>query len=181
MQASGPDAGSPSLDLTELGRQLWAALVHAADELNMEFAELSVVNVEHRVWPDASLGIPEPGAAYVQMLTSGLVVTIQAGGRTVTVHTGPGPTARSRALSTEREFDEDSPAVASAMLNLATMTGLRFSDVELVGVQTEASASETDRSILTVTLAAGNRRYVWTGPASGPLELQAAPEGQPDG
>ena len=169
------------MDLTEFGRQLWAALVHATGELNMELAELNVANVEHRVWPDASLGIPEPGAAYVQVLTPGLAVRIQAGDRAAMVHTGPGPTARSQALSAERGFDEDSPVVASAMLNLAAMTGLRFSDVELVGVQTEACASETDRSILTVTLAAGSRRYVWAGPASGPLELQAEPTRQSEG
>lgn len=180
MQASIPETVPQPGSLTECGRQVWAALVHATATLDIELADVTIVNMERRLWPDASLGIPEPGVAYVQALTPGFVLQIQAGGRTFTVHTGPGPTAKLQGLPDATKFNEDSPVVASAMLNLATMAGLRFSDITLVDVRMEDSAADTNRPCLTVTLEAASRRYVWAGPETGPLELRTGPAGHPD-
>ena len=179
MNVSDPETTSQPVDPTEVGQQVTAALVHVIDELDIEIASVTIVNVEHKLWPDASLGIPEPGVAYVQTLTPGYVMQIQAGNRTLTVHTGPGPTAKLQGIPVTTEFNEDVPVVTSAMLNLATMTGLQFSDVKLVGVQTEPSPA-MDCSRLTITLEAAGRRYVWTGPEFGPLELLGQPAGQED-
>ena len=174
MQASTPETAPQTASLTECGRQVWAALVHATATLGIELADVTIVNMERRLWPDASLGIPEPGVAYVQARTPGFVMQMQAGDRTFTVHTGPGPTAKLQGAPAARELNEDSPVVASAMLNLATMAGLRFSDITLVDVRREDSA------YLTVTLEAASRRYVWAGPETGPLELRTGPTGHPD-
>jgi hypothetical protein len=179
MNASDPETTPQTVNPTEIGQQVAAALVHVTDAMDIELASMTIVNVEHRLWPDASLGIPEPGIAYVQALTPGYVMQIQAGDRTFTVHTGPGPTAKLQGIPVTTAFNEDVPVVASAMLNLATMTGLRFSDVKLVGVQTEPNPA-AGRSRLTVTLEAASRRYVWTGPETGPLELLGQPAGQED-
>lgn len=179
MNVSDPETTPQPVDPTEVGQQVAAALVHVIDELDIELASVTIVNVEPKLWPDASLGIPEPGVAYVQALTPGCVMQMQVGDRTFTVHTGPGPTAKLQGLPTATEFNEDVPVVASAMLNLATMTGLRFSDIKLVGVQTEPNPA-TDRSHLTVTLEAEGLRYVWTGPETGPLELLDQPAGPKD-
>ena len=179
MNVSDPETAPQPVDLTEIGQQVSAALVHVTGELDIELASVTIVNVEHKLWPDTSLGIPEPGVAYVQALTPGCVMQMQAGDRTFTVHTGPGPTAKLQGIPVATELNEDLPVVASAMLNLATMTGLRFTDVKLVGVQTEHNPA-TDGSRLTVTLEAASRRYVWTGPDTGPLELLGKPAGQRD-
>ncbi len=179
MNVSDPESASQSVDLTEVGQQVLAALVHVTEELDIELASVTIVKVEHKLWPDSSLGIPEPGVSYVQALTPGCIMQMQAGDRTLTVHTGPGPTAKLQGIPAAAEFNEDLPVVASAMLNLATMMGLRFSDVKLVGAQTEHNPA-TDRSRLTVTLEAASRRYVWTGPETGPLELLGKPAGQRD-
>lgn len=176
MSVSNPKSAPQSMDLTEVGQQVSAALVHVTEELDIELASVTIIKVEHKLWPDASLGIPEPGVAYVQALTSGCIMRMQAGDRTLTVHTGPGPTAKLQGIPTATEFNEDVPVVASAMLNLATMEGLRFSDVQLVGVQTEHNPA-MDCIRLTVTLEAAGRRYVWTGPETGPLELLGQPAG----
>ena len=176
MNVSDPETTHQPVDPTEVGQQVAAALVHITDELDIELASMTIVKVEPKLWPDASLGLPEPGVAYAQALTPGYVVQLQAGDRTFTVHTGPGPTAKLQGISAATEFNEDVPVVASAMLNLATMQGLRFSDVKLVGVQTESNPA-MDRSRLTVTLEAASRRYVWTGPETGPLELLDQPAG----
>lgn len=179
MNVSDPESAPQSVDLTEVGQQVSAALVHLTEELDIELAGVTIVHVEHKLWPDASLGLPEPGIAYVQALTPGCVIQLQAGNRTFTVHTGPGPTVKLQGIPAATEFNEDVPVVASAMLNLATMQGLRFSDIKLVGVQTEHNPA-TDRSRLTVTLEAASLRYVWTGPETGPLELLDQPAGPKD-
>ena len=181
MQTSTPETDTPFVDATECGRQVWAALAHVVAELNIELADVTVVGVEPRLWPDASLGIAEPGIAYVQALTAGFVVRLQAGDRTIAVHTGPGPAAKCQGLSPARDFDEDSPVVASAMLNLAATAGLRFSDVKLVAVRIEDRATEPNQSFLAVTLEAAGRRYLWKGPETGPLAPQTEPTGQADG
>lgn len=179
MNVSDPEPTPQPVDLTEVGQQVVAAMVHVTDELDIELASVTIVKVEHKLWPDASLGIPEPGVAYVQVLTPGCIMQMQAGARTFTVHTGPGPTAKLQGIPVATEFNEDVPVVASAMLNLATMQGLRFSDVKLVGVHTEPNPA-TDCSRLTVTLEAASRRYIWTGPETGPLELLGQPAGPKD-
>ena len=179
MNVSDPETAPQPADLTAVGQQVLAALVHVTAELGIELASVTIVNVEHKLWPDASLGIPEPGVAYVQALTPGCIMQMQAGDRTLTVHTGPGPTAKLQGIPAATEFNEDVPVVASAMLNLATMTGLRFSDVKLVGVQTEHNPA-MDCPRLTVTLEAASRRYVWTGPETGPLAPLGQPAGQND-
>ena len=179
MNVSDPESAPQSVDLTEVGQQVSAALVHVTEELDIELASVTIVKVEHKLWPDASLGIPEPGVAYVQALTPGCIMQMQAGDRTFTVHTGPGPTAKLQGIPAATEFNEDVPVVASAMLNLATMGGLRFSDVKLVDVQTGHDPA-MDCSHLTVTLEAAGRRYVWTGPETGPLELLGQPAGPTD-
>ncbi|MCY3658950.1 MAG: hypothetical protein OXG36_08010 [Caldilineaceae bacterium] len=180
MNVSDPESAPQPVNLTEVGQQVSAALIHVTDELDIELASVTIVKVEHKLWPDASLGISEPGVAYVQALTPGCVIQMQAGDRTFTVHTGPGPTAKLQGIPAATEFNEDAPVVASAMLNLATMEGLRFSDVKLVDVQTGHNPS-MDCPCLTVTLEAAGRRYVWTGPETGPLELLGQPAGPKDG
>lgn len=45
-------------------------------------AELTVERAEAVTWSDASLGCPEPGQSYIQVLTDGYWVVIEAGGDT---------------------------------------------------------------------------------------------------
>jgi hypothetical protein len=42
---------------------------------------LSVVSVTTRVWPDGSLGCPDPGMSYPQQLVEGSRIVVEAGGR----------------------------------------------------------------------------------------------------
>jgi hypothetical protein len=54
---------------------------------------VEVVRVEPIEWPDASLGCPQPGLAYAQVVTPGFRFTLEAGGRSYVVHTDLGVTA----------------------------------------------------------------------------------------
>lgn len=64
-----------------------AAIADAAVQLGVGEADVTVVSVEPVVWPDASLGCPEPGGFYAQVETRGYWVVLGAGGDEVTYHT----------------------------------------------------------------------------------------------
>ncbi|MGC9529910.1 MAG: hypothetical protein ACP5G2_04740 [Candidatus Bipolaricaulaceae bacterium] len=52
-----------------------------ADELGVAAAEVEVLEVIGRRFPDVSLGLREPGCSYAQVVTRGHVVRLAAGGR----------------------------------------------------------------------------------------------------
>jgi hypothetical protein len=63
----------------------------AAERLHVAVADVALVSFEPRTWPDTSLGCPEPGFQYAQVLTPGYVVVARAqGGVELTLHTDQG-------------------------------------------------------------------------------------------
>lgn len=71
-------------ELLAVIRRLTAAQHAVAED------EIAVERVEAVEWPDASLGCPEPGVMYAQVVTPGYRVELSAGGETVWVHTDAG-------------------------------------------------------------------------------------------
>ncbi|MBM3498225.1 MAG: hypothetical protein FJX74_06095 [Armatimonadetes bacterium] len=61
-----------------------------AEVEGVDDGEVQVTRVEAVVWSDGSLGYPEPGMDYIQMLIPGYRVTLQVGGRTYEYHTDQG-------------------------------------------------------------------------------------------
>jgi hypothetical protein len=57
-----------------------AALAQAAAHLGVSPADLRVEQVEARQWPDSSLGCPQPGLMYSQIVTPGFLIVISGGG-----------------------------------------------------------------------------------------------------
>ncbi len=49
--------------------------------------EVKFLKVERVIWPDTSLGCPEPGKVYAQVLVPGYRIIAEVGGRKVEVHT----------------------------------------------------------------------------------------------
>lgn len=64
-----------------------AARAELARGINMPADRIQVVAVEEVNWPDASLGCPQPGMAYIQVITPGFKVTLTASGQQYEVHT----------------------------------------------------------------------------------------------
>ena len=64
-----------------------AALADAATHLNVSRDALRVEQVEPREWPDASLGCPQSGQLYSQVVTPGYVVMITSGSHQLEYHT----------------------------------------------------------------------------------------------
>lgn len=71
------------------------AAVRAAKQLfaeteQVDVSAIRVVSTDAVTWPDGSLGCPQPGQMYVQVLTDGYRVVLDAGGKQLTFHTGRG-------------------------------------------------------------------------------------------
>ena len=64
-----------------------AAVKRLALDLHITSAEIAVVSFEAVQWPAASLGAPQPGMMYAQMVTGGYRVILSAQGQQYEVHT----------------------------------------------------------------------------------------------
>ncbi|MBC7224391.1 MAG: hypothetical protein H5T59_09000 [Anaerolineae bacterium] len=58
-----------------------------AEELGLPEGDIQVLEVEPMEWPDTSLGCPEPGMMYAQVITPGFRVRLRAGEKTYVFHT----------------------------------------------------------------------------------------------
>lgn len=65
-----------------------------AQRLAVPAGEISVVDAREVTWSDGSLGCPQPGMMYAQVLTPGYLVKLAYGGREYEYHAG-----KDRALS----------------------------------------------------------------------------------
>ena len=88
--ANAADAGDSALDsLTDVQRQLATrAIETVATELDLALDVVGFVAITEVDWPDASLGCPQEGMMYAQMITSGHMILVEANGAEHEVHTG---------------------------------------------------------------------------------------------
>jgi hypothetical protein len=63
-----------------------AALQDAAAHLGVAATDISVQQVEEREWGDSSLGCPQPGLLYSQVVTPGFLVVITSRGKQLEYH-----------------------------------------------------------------------------------------------
>jgi hypothetical protein len=61
-----------------------------AQRLGVAEEEIAVKSLEATEWPDASLGCPQPGVMYAQMITPGYRVILEVDGQVYEVHTDGG-------------------------------------------------------------------------------------------
>jgi len=64
-----------------------AAVAHLAAELGISLEEVTVLSFEAVQWSDASLGCPQPGMMYAQVVTPGYRFFLEAEGERYEVHT----------------------------------------------------------------------------------------------
>jgi hypothetical protein len=58
-----------------------------ADSLGCDSQAIQIVDVEEMEWNDSSLGCPQPGMMYLQVITPGYRVTLEHNGQRYTFHT----------------------------------------------------------------------------------------------
>lgn len=73
-----------NMDLPEVVR---LAVAQMARDLGIVEATIAVVSYERTDWPDSSLGCPEPGKAYLTVITPGYRVFLRANDRQYEYHT----------------------------------------------------------------------------------------------
>jgi hypothetical protein len=66
------------------------AIGDLAQRLNIDPADIGVVETRAVVWPDRSLGCPRPGMAYAQVPQDGALIRLQAQSREFAYHSGGG-------------------------------------------------------------------------------------------
>lgn len=59
-----------------------------AKRLGVQIAEIELLSYEEVVWPDASLGCPQPGMAYTQVPQDGTLIRLQAKDKIHNYHSG---------------------------------------------------------------------------------------------
>jgi hypothetical protein len=64
-----------------------AATTDAASHLGVSRDTLRVEQVQSRKWPDSSLGCPQPGQLYSQVVTPGYLIVISSGSHQLEYHT----------------------------------------------------------------------------------------------
>jgi hypothetical protein len=64
------------------------AVADLAGRLGIGSDEVTVVDALALTWPDSSLGCPQPGMMYSQVLTKGTFVVLEAGGQRYEYHGG---------------------------------------------------------------------------------------------
>jgi hypothetical protein len=65
------------------------AIADLAERLAIEAAQIEVIQVQNVAWRDGSLGCPEPGMMYAQVVTPGTRIVLAVDGTEYYYHAGP--------------------------------------------------------------------------------------------
>jgi len=77
----------PKLDPDDPAAQLVQdVMIDLGSKLGIDISEVTLVSIEETVWRDSSLGCPQPGMNYLQVLTDGYNITLSANGETFSYH-----------------------------------------------------------------------------------------------
>lgn len=88
-----PGAAGTGVSMQVPSEVAQAVRTEVARRTGVDPVTVRIVRAEQVDWPDASLGCPQPGMAYAQVVTPGYRVVVEAGGRTLNVHTSTRGTA----------------------------------------------------------------------------------------
>lgn len=81
-------------------RMLGLAQQALAKDQGIDVADITLVNIQPVEWNDGSLGCPQPGANYLQVITPGYLITLEAQGQRYDYHTDQ----RGRAVRCDRKL-----------------------------------------------------------------------------
>ena len=68
------------------------AKAHLANRLAVSTNKISLIEATSVTWPDSSLGCPQQGMVYTQVLTAGYLILLEQGGNTFEYHASSGDT-----------------------------------------------------------------------------------------
>lgn len=76
----------PAIESETLAKLVELAKDNLARRLGVGVKEVTLVSAEAVEWPDASLGNPQPGMVYAQVVTPGYKIILSAGGQEYEYH-----------------------------------------------------------------------------------------------
>lgn len=87
--APGQPTPEPTSEINEATMQAMSDLARQklAEELEISVDQIQVVNADPTYWSDASLGCPQPGMTYQQVITPGYRITLVVGSDLYFYHT----------------------------------------------------------------------------------------------
>jgi len=130
---------SPQLESNAETRDLAELQARVAEQLGMSATTLTLISAEEVVWPDTSLGCPQPDMMYAQVLTPGWrMVFRDTDGKEHLVNTTENRTdfvvCELSAESLAPPVDQNSPAVQAAIKTLVEQEGVEAESVTVVSV-----------------------------------------------
>ena len=75
---------------TSLESLIEKAKENLAQRLSVPITKIDLVEAKPVTWPDASLGCPQPGMMYAQVLMGGYLILLEANGKIYEYHTSKG-------------------------------------------------------------------------------------------
>ena len=81
-----PDLPPPPGGFGDQNRAVEAARHHLAGVLDVPIDQISLLQVESQTWRDTSLGCPQPGRGYAQVLTPGFFILLEYYGQRYELH-----------------------------------------------------------------------------------------------
>lgn len=129
-----------------LPQPVQAAMADLARRSGVPVDEIAVVTLEEVTWPDASLGNPQPGMFYAQVLTPGYRVIFEAAGQRYEYHTDrgtrftllePADTPAEPAAGEHAELLARLDMIRAAKTDLARRLGIGVGAVYLASVERE--------------------------------------------
>jgi len=104
--ASGQEGRQMQEAQSPIRRAARSAIEDLAKRLGIKPEEIAVVRAEEVDWPDGSVGCPQPGMRYKQMLVNGTFVQLKVGDRLYNYH-GSGSRAPTLCISKDEVLPED--------------------------------------------------------------------------
>lgn len=88
MPTNPPETAAPTATPAPQPDNRDLALADLAAKLSIAPDAITVKAVERIEWPDASLGCPQPGMMYAQVITPGYRIVLEVDGKSYEYHTG---------------------------------------------------------------------------------------------
>jgi hypothetical protein len=84
---SEPSMDEPVISNSTLQKLVDQAKADLAERLSIHIDAINLIEARRVTWPDGSLGCPQPGMQYPQVLTPGYLVLLEANGIQFEYHT----------------------------------------------------------------------------------------------
>jgi hypothetical protein len=78
--AGTPEFGITSTPNPDLVEAILIVKTDLSNQLNIDMDQITLLRAVEIIWPDTSLGCPESGKGYAQVLTPGYLIQLEAGG-----------------------------------------------------------------------------------------------------